>query len=391
MNAIPTTTFRGITINGALFTSAVAELASAQKELTIATAAKKIASLSTVASDASVTLAIISEAAVAATATDSSAVASATAAILSLMYNTSVLYYGYVPSLPGNLLMLIIMGLVLAIQTFYAVKYRQYWYGTYFCVGIALEFAGFVARVVSHFQPFNQGAYMCQTMCFTMSARFILGLFYYILEKLIVVYGQQFSVLKPTHYLYIFTFSDILFFVLQVTGSATAGSVVSKMSSSHALTYVMLAGLASQLFSISVFIVLGLIFFWRVYKASKLAEPGFDPKYEYLRSTYTFKAFQHYALVGIICGFVRSVYRVVELSEGWTGYLKVTEPYFLVLDGAMIAITGIVMSLPSAYPGIVVGSDVPIRKYNKRVVSSLEGGIENSSDLEEFSKESISN
>ena len=40
----------------------------------------------------------------------------------------------------------------------------------------------------------------------------------------------------------------------------------------------------------------------------------------------------------MLCVVVRSVYRTVELSEGWVGYLITHESYFIGLDGVMMVV-----------------------------------------------------
>lgn len=46
---------------------------------------------------------------------------------------------------------------------------------------------------------------------------------------------------------------------------------------------------------------------------------------------------------------IRAVYRTVELLEGWTGHLMVTQKYFWALDGAMMVICVVVFNF--ARPG----------------------------------------
>ncbi|ODQ80938.1 hypothetical protein BABINDRAFT_160375 [Babjeviella inositovora NRRL Y-12698] len=292
-------------------------------------------------------------------------VASTTAVILSSVDNTAVDLYHYVPSLPGNLVLLVVLGLILGIQSLYTLKYRQLWYWTCLWLGIALEFTGFVARVVSHFQPLNGSAYLCQSICVTATTRFILAAFYCIMDILVIVYGEQFSVLKRFRYSKIFITSDLVTVIILMAGVGTAYSSIASGHSSNTGTYLLVAGLGFQVGSLSIFIVLWLIFFWRVHKASKFAEPGYKPRFQHLSSTSAMKRFPLYAAVGIICMYVRAIFRVVEFSEGWAGYLRRTEPYFLILDGAMVVITGIVMSFPGGYPGIVVRHDVSVK--NKKI------------------------
>lgn len=42
--------------------------------------------------------------------------------------------------------------------------------------------------------------------------------------------------------------------------------------------------------------------------------------------------------LSVICVVIRSIYRTIELSEGWTGFLITHESYFIGLDGVMMVI-----------------------------------------------------
>jgi len=41
-------------------------------------------------------------------------------------------------------------------------------------------------------------------------------------------------------------------------------------------------------------------------------------------------------VLSVVLIVIRSIYRTIELLQGWTGYLITTERYFIVLDGAMM-------------------------------------------------------
>jgi Na+/H+-dicarboxylate symporter len=42
--------------------------------------------------------------------------------------------------------------------------------------------------------------------------------------------------------------------------------------------------------------------------------------------------------LSVICVVIRSIYRTIELTEGWTGFLIKHESYFIGLDGVMMVI-----------------------------------------------------
>lgn len=41
-------------------------------------------------------------------------------------------------------------------------------------------------------------------------------------------------------------------------------------------------------------------------------------------------------IFSVLCVYVRSIYRTIELAQGWDGYLITTQRYFIALDGAMM-------------------------------------------------------
>ncbi|KAK9386369.1 RTA1 like protein-domain-containing protein, partial [Lipomyces mesembrius] len=72
--------------------------------------------------------------------------------------------------------------------------------------------------------------------------------------------------------------------------------------------------------------------------------PGDAPaKYVPIREAKKTKVFIFAVAAAVLLVFVRSVYRVVELSTGWSGYLMTGEGYFLVLDALMVALASWIM------------------------------------------------
>jgi hypothetical protein len=71
---------------------------------------------------------------------------------------------------------------------------------------------------------------------------------------------------------------------------------------------------------------------------------SFDPKFSALRSSIKFRGFLAALTIATICIFVRSVYRVAELSEGWTGYLIKQQGLFIGLEGVMVLVAVVVLN-----------------------------------------------
>lgn len=69
--------------------------------------------------------------------------------------------------------------------------------------------------------------------------------------------------------------------------------------------------------------------------------------------TKKFKLFVSAIIISDIAIIVRAVYRVVELAQGWNGYLITTEPWFYVFDTALMIICMGIWVV--GHPGISLG------------------------------------
>jgi hypothetical protein len=65
-------------------------------------------------------------------------------------------------------------------------------------------------------------------------------------------------------------------------------------------------------------------------------------------SNFRFRAFVCAIAIGTVCIFIRSVYRVAELSEGWEGHLIRQQWLFVGLEGVMVAVGVIALTIAHA-------------------------------------------
>ena len=125
-------------------------------------------------------------------------------------------------------------------------------------------------------------------------------------------------------YLWIFCTCDVISLVVQAVGGALASSASSTPTGdTKPGTDIMVAGILFQLASIAVFTLLGIIFLVRVRKV------GFERNLQLLVAAVS---------LSVVTILVRSVYRAIELLQGWSGFLITHEPYFISLDGAMMVV-----------------------------------------------------
>ena len=76
--------------------------------------------------------------------------------------------------------------------------------------------------------------------------------------------------------------------------------------------------------------------------------------------------------ISVACILVRSVYRTIELLQGWRGYLIIRERYFIALDGAMILVSLLVYNF--------LNPAELLRKANKEKALEVENGAHSSNE-----------
>jgi hypothetical protein len=134
---------------------------------------------------------------------------------------------------------------------------------------------------------------------------------------------------------------DLLSLLLQAAGGGIASTQTHQNKSPVTGDNIMVAGLAFQVFTLLIFMALCADFALNTLRRHKtLGSSAFDqnPLFIQLRSKWQFKAFLSALTLATICIFWRSVYRVAELSEGWTGHLIKQQWLFVGFEGVMVIV-----------------------------------------------------
>lgn len=329
---------------------------------------------------AEASLAIISAQEVLATATESSVQAMASQVIYNNTLNLEDLdmelnVYTYNLSVPANAIYFAIFTIVFVYMLITSIKSKYYWYNVTYVCGYGLEFCGWLGRVLSINDTRNNDYYILQFVSLTLAPAFIMAGIYFLFAQLVVIHGRQYSVLKPLWYSYFFISCDVLSLLIQAGGGASASIASNKHEDTTPGTNTVIAGIVVQTFAMSVF-----IFFWfeflnrlffkhpvdfesnsplkkrsfgnffkllfngkeaKEFKKNEL-DQFYNPKFAYIRSKLLCGYMPLAITITVLVIYIRCIYRVVELAEGWRGYLITHEVYIMVLDALMIAIAGII-------------------------------------------------
>ena len=292
----------------------------------------------------------------------------------------------------ANIIFLIVFGISFVMTCLVCIKSRYWWFNVSWTCGTALEFLGFLGRVLSFSDMKIFDYYLLQLIALSLSPVFLMAGIYFLFGQLVVIHGRQYSLLKPLHYSYIFITCDVVSLVVQAVGGGMTSIAAQRYEDVDPGTNTMIAGIAFQVFSMTVFLIFWLVFCWRIYfrdvstndiKSSpyekkslmtfiklllngnnpnryklEVLDKYYNPRYKELRNR---PLYNYYALaitLAVIVVYIRCVYRVVELSEGFRGYLITHESYVMTLDAAMIGICCIIFWL--FHPQFVMGSNLVI-------------------------------
>ncbi|KAF5627408.1 RSB1-integral membrane transporter [Fusarium sp. NRRL 52700] len=246
--------------------------------------------------------------------------------------------YGYVPSLGAGITFCVLFGLSLFGHFVQFIRKRQ-WTSFAFGVGALTEVIGWAGRTWSSECPYNNDAFLMQITTLIIAPTFITAGLYVILGALITRLGRESSILGPRMYALVFLTCDIIALIVQAVGGAMASTESDKIDGdTKPGTNIMVAGILFQMAAMVVFALLVLDFLRRVFvKKSYLQtrQKGLSDG-SALPKAYTWLLAAIFVSLTMI--FIRSIYRTVELLQGWSGYLITHEGYFIGLDGAIMVV-----------------------------------------------------
>ncbi|GMG23423.1 unnamed protein product [Ambrosiozyma monospora] len=230
-------------------------------------------------------------------------------------------------------------------------------------MGLILEVIGYSGRVAAHYSITTFNPFVIQLVCITLAPCFLLAGIYYTLGQLTVVMGPKFSVLKPMQYCSIFIICDLISIIIQAIGGGAASASLSAYTSSRPGANIMVGGLAFQVFSMTLFQLFWYHFLFRCYKERKYnGSAGFNPDYDDIRKGKYFIHLLFAIGASVLLIYVRSIYRLIELCEGFSSKLATVEVYFMILEALMVALASLILTV--VYPGFVYGrkSSIVVKK-----------------------------
>ncbi|KAK4233513.1 RTA1 like protein-domain-containing protein [Achaetomium macrosporum] len=210
-------------------------------------------------------------------------------------------------------------------------------------LGVACEIVGYVGRIKSYFNQWEEDAFLIQVVCLTIGPAFLSAGIYLCLSRIVAVYGAQNSRIPAGWYTRIFIPCDIVSLLLQAGGGTAASIALSNRTSLDPGDNAMLAGLILQVVTLLIFIVLVADFGVRTWRRRRalgaqvaLAQ---DPALVWVRNSRRFKGFLVALAVAVVTVF-------------WRSYM------FVWFEGVMIvlAVSALLIFHPAVCLGAVIES-----------------------------------
>ncbi|KAI1859885.1 uncharacterized protein JN550_011804 [Neoarthrinium moseri] len=255
-------------------------------------------------------------------------------------WDTYVIIYGYTPAFSLAIFAAAWFALFLVVHLSQAIRHRS-WYFITFPVGLLFEVIGYIARSLSAKKdPYNLIYFIIQYFFIVTAPVFLAAGVYTILSAVIarVESGRRYAFLSPKAIIWFFVVSDVISTILQITGAALIGVKQSKREDPTTANNILLGGLAYQVFSLGIFLILTITFLLRGHRA--IAKAGFMCFYSVL-------------LAATVLVYLRTCFRLAETAEGLGGSLYSSEILFACLEFAPVALTVLLFAV--WHPGRCVG------------------------------------
>ena len=208
-----------------------------------------------------------------------------------------------------------------------------------------------------------------QMVCLTLAPAFMVAGIYFSLQRLVLTFSGELSRIPPLLIPRIFIVCDVVSLFLQGLGGALAAYYASQEQLPDNGNYTMIGGLSFQALTLLVFLILAADYAYRLWQFQKNVGWGVlnqDPMATGLRESKRIRWLIASLTISAILIFFRSIYRVLELSQGWKGGLMSNENYVIGLETVPVIIAGGLLAF--LHPGFCFQNEddpIPLKKRIK--------------------------
>ncbi|KAG8948797.1 hypothetical protein FRC04_009260 [Tulasnella sp. 424] len=298
--------------------------------------------------------------------------------------------FGYIPTLWITALFVALFFLTAVAHLGQAIYYRIWWLiPTFVFCGLG-EVFGWAGRVWGSQQPYVLDPFLMQICCTIFSPTFLTAGMFFIFGRMIGLIGPEYSRLTPKIYAITFLSLDTSALVVQSLGGSQA-SAADTLEGANRGAKIMVGGIILQMVAITLYVIIQVEYLVRVFKdrpvhprpspsaiaMTALTPPAGDsgtrtpntyvgegdaektqPKAIVMPATGRQRITRKIGLMllGLVIAtvfiYVRSIYRTIELLDGWNGPIITNETLFNVLDGTQILLAMVTLNV--LHPGWLI-------------------------------------
>ncbi|KAH7106600.1 RTA1-domain-containing protein [Auriculariales sp. MPI-PUGE-AT-0066] len=273
--------------------------------------------------------------------------------------------YGYWVSKTACYIFIVLFGISTTLHIGQSVVHRLWfplWTAALCGVG---ELIGWSARLWSAINPAADDPFLMQISSTIISPTFLVAANFVILGRVIFLVGPEYSRLSPTWYTKVFLTADLVALVIQAIGGGLASSANDHAGSERG-AQIMLAGIGIQFAALTIYSLLAIEFLVRVALDRPLRSLNLSSRGDMDNKV---KSMIAGLIIGAIFLFVRTVYRTIELTDGWNGKVITNQNLFNWCDGMPIAVA--MLTLNVFHPGrLIYNKDRILPKNDLRSTDS---------------------
>ncbi|CAJ2509928.1 Uu.00g058280.m01.CDS01 [Anthostomella pinea] len=279
----------------------------------------------------------------------------------------SFIFYRYDPSLAAAAAFVALFGLS-AIAHTYQLIWKRTWYFIPFVIGGLCETVGYGGRIMSAQETPNwtTNPYILQSLLILVAPALFAASIYMVLGRIVrLVEGEHHSGIPIKWLTKIFVTADVISFCVQGAGGGLL-AVAKDVQGFNNGQNVIIGGLFVQLAAFSVFVVVTSIFHRRMQKTPTVASQAVGvPWQRYL--------WVLYAASGLI--LVRSIFRVIEYLQGYSGSLQDAEYWLYIFDAVPMFVSTVVLNV--FHPSKIISSKTKAGRVSLQSTTDIEQELQN--------------
>ncbi|KIO16763.1 hypothetical protein M407DRAFT_85640, partial [Tulasnella calospora MUT 4182] len=259
--------------------------------------------------------------------------------------------FGYIPTLWITALFVGLFFSTTVVHIGQALYYKIWWLIPTFALCGLGEVLGWAGRLWGSQRPYAMDPFLMQICCTIFSPTFLTAGMFFVFGRIIGLVGPEYSRLSPKKYAITFITLDVSALVVQSVGGAQA-SAAETLEGANRGAKVMVGGIILQMVAITLYVLIQVEYLVRVFKDRPI-----HPRPAPATATATLVTKNiGLMLLGLVMAtvfiYVRSIYRTIELLDGWNGPIITNEKLFNVLDGTQILLAMVTLNV--LHPGWLV-------------------------------------